>query len=58
MHFIENIDKEFSEIIFATLNGLFEYLKQLLIFEDVLQTARFQIYELERGIRNCLQIDS
>ncbi|KRX06428.1 P-loop containing nucleoside triphosphate hydrolase [Pseudocohnilembus persalinus] len=46
------------DLVFQTLGGCFEYYDQLLLLENVISTARYQIYDPKKGVQNTMILDS
>lgn len=56
--YIASKEHEYYELVFQALSGGFEYLKQVLILDDVINSARFYVYDPTKGMNNCMILDS
>ncbi|EAR96989.1 MutS domain III protein (macronuclear) [Tetrahymena thermophila SB210] len=53
-----NTEETKRDLIFESMAGLFNYLKSILILDQVISVARYQIYDIEKGVRSCMILDS
>lgn len=54
--FVHNFDQR--EIVFQALAGTFEYLRQILILDDILNSARYYVYDPSKGMNTSMILDS